>query len=141
MKEDFAKWKHDEELTATGPRNRSIWQDDDHGDVHQDVAGRSRPTVRHETGLSHDRHPALQYPEDAHNPLGVLAEASVSAGNAAINGHTGPSPFQPTGGLGNKPGSNDGEAEDETFRGYFVPLDKVLKKDAPHIMSLISIPE
>jgi hypothetical protein len=80
-----------------------------------------------------DRYTSTPFLGEGHNPLGVLAEASATAGNAA----TTPSPFQPTGGPGDKL-DEDHQREKE---GYDVPLERVLKNDAPHIMSLISISE
>lgn len=140
MKEDFAKWKHDEELTVNGPRNDAIW-DRRHSNSNGDEGKSVTPTGRSQVptiSLGHepqDRYTSdLPFHSEGHNPLGVLAEASANAGNAP----TSPSPFLPTGGPGDRPDENgDGDAT----VGYDVPLERVLKKDAPHIMSLISITE
>jgi hypothetical protein len=147
MKEDFAKWKHDEELAVNGPRNDNIWNHDGRPSS-TGVQNGSMPRTRNRPFVSPprssldrevlpDRYTSSPFPGEGHNPLGVLAEASATAGNAP----TSPSPFQPTGGPGDKPDDDDGEGEDQGSRGYNVPLGRVLKKDAPHIMSLISISE
>jgi hypothetical protein len=143
MKEDFAKWKHDEELTVTGPRNDNIWNPDGRPGstgVHNASLPRtsnrpfvSPPRSSLDQDVLPDRYTSTPFLGEGHNPLGVLAEASATAGNAA----TTPSPFQPTGGPGDKL-DEDHQREKE---GYDVPLERVLKMDAPHIMSLISISE
>ena len=146
MKEDFAKWKHDQELTVNGPRNDNIWNHDGRPTSTGVPNGsmsrtRNRPFVSPPRSLLGDdvlpdRYTSTPFLGEVHNPLGVLAEASATAGNAPIS----PSPFQPTGGPGNKP-EEDGEEDKEGPGGYGVSLRRVLKKDAPHIMSLISISE
>jgi hypothetical protein len=160
MKEDFAKWKHDEDLTVNGPRNENLWRghanagpSDSRGPPYPPhPAGTSSALNRHfplessartveDDDLVPDKYTTLPFPGDAHNPLGVLAEASASAGRSGSNGLPSPSPFQPTGGPGSKPVSNDGDEGESTTRGYYIPLERVLKRDAPHIMSLISITE
>jgi len=146
MKEDFAKWKHDEELTVNGPRNDTIWNHDgrptstgvQNGPISRT---RNRPFVSPprpliDNRILPDRYTSGTFLDDGHNPLGVLAEASATAGNAEIS----PSPFEPTGGPGDKPDDDD-RGEDSGTGDYHVPLEKVLKKDAPHILSLISISE
>lgn len=160
MKEDFAKWKHDEELVNTGPRNANLWHNPI--EARGSVSSSSRNPAQHAT-TSHtnnqhfispssltlgldtdtipDRYTTLPFPGDAHNPLGVLAEASASADNAGTKELPSPSPFQPTGGPGSRPASEDGKGDDRESRGYYVPLERVLKRDAPHIMSLISVHE
>lgn len=159
MKEDFAKWKHDEELVNTGPRNANLW----HNPIEPrgSVSSSSRYPAQHTTSSSTnqhfispssltlgldtdtipDRYTTLPFPGDAHNPLGVLAEASASADNAGTKDVPSPSPFQPTGGPGSRPASENGDGDDRESHGYYVPLERVLKKDAPHIMSLISVHE
>jgi len=141
MKEDFEKWKDYEDITMNGPRNHNLWTN---GETGHPLGASSSTTNgpsrrRSVSSIGHDilpdRYTTLPYPGDAHNPLGVLAEASASAGNAK-EGITDQSPFQPTGGPGDRPGPEEGG-----FNGYYVPLERVLKKDAPHIMSLISIAE
>jgi hypothetical protein len=151
MKEDFAKWKHDEALTMNGPRNSNIWYDEKQ--AHDGLSGQMGLSTRihdpsftspsgsaHKGDLVPDRYTTLPFPGDAHNPLGVLAEASASAGKTRDDNHAHPSPFQPTGGPGARIGS-EGDDEDLGSRGYYVPLERVLKNDAPHIMSLITISE
>jgi hypothetical protein len=146
MKGDFEKWKDYEEQTVNGPRNHSLWSNGelDHSKPRGPVAISStsnsqsfRPPSTSSLGhdIVPDRYTTLPYPGDAHNPLGVLAEASATAG-IADEGNISPSPFQPTGGPGDRPDPEEGE-----LNGYYVPLERVLKKDAPHIMSLISISE
>lgn len=142
MKEDFAKWKHDENLSMNGPRNENIWNhglDSNRGPNGSSSTGHRRispPTSSFEHEVLSDRYTSLPFLGEGHNSLGVLAEASAAAGSAAVS----PSPFQPTGGPGAKL-DEETEEEGERPRGYHVPLEKVLKKDAPHIMSLISISE
>lgn len=154
MKEDFAKWKHDEELVNSGPRNANLWHNPAE---HRKSTSSSRlPGAKHAAtsantcispsslGLDNDpipdRYTTLPFPGDAHNPLGVLAEASASAGNVGTKDVPSPSPFQPTGGPGSRPVSEDGNGGEDS-QGYYIPLERVLKKDAPHIMSLISVHE
>ena len=141
MKEDFAKWKHDENLTVHGPRNDHIWRHA-HSSLH---GGQSAPTANSGPLAPAGPSPRQELPDqyttsnilaEEHNPLGVLAEASATAGNAA----TSPSPYQHRRGPGEQPEGENGKGEEEES-GYYVPLDRVLKKDAPHIMSLISISE
>lgn len=152
MKDDFAKWKYDESLVESGPRNEHLWHNPAEPSTtgtaaHQAKSG-SRSSNAHfispsSLGLDDnhipDRYTTLPFPGDAHNPLGVLAEASASAGNVGTKDVPSPSPFQPTGGPGSP--SNDGPVDDEHAEGYYIPLERVLKKDAPHIMSLISVHE
>lgn len=160
MKEDFAKWKHDEELVNTGPRNANLWHNpiEAIGSVpsssrnptqqattsrtnNQHFISPSSLTLGLETDTIPDRYTTLPFPGDAHNPLGVLAEASASADNAGGKDVPSPSPFQPTGGPGSRPASEAGKGDDRESRGYYVPLERVLKNDAPHIMALISVHE
>lgn len=155
MKEDFAKWKHDEELVNTGPRNANLWHNP--VEARSTIPAKSRYNAPHassntNTGSRHyipgldtdtipDRYTTLPFPGDSHNPLGVLAEASASADNAGPNDIPSPSPFQPTGGPGSRPASEDGTQADGQSHGYYIPLERVLKNDAPHIMALISVHE
>lgn len=159
MKEDFAKWKHDEDLTVNGPRNASLWRNVD--SFSRGTAGPRSPPRASTSALKHqftsssalgldndiddnlvpDRYTTLPFPGDAHNPLGVLAEASATAGKTTSDGLPSPSPFQPTGGPGTRPESEERDQAEQSSRGYYTPLERVLKRDAPHIMSLISISE
>ena len=158
MKEDFAKWKHDEELVNTGPRNANLWLNPVEGrgsvssssqypapqatsSTNQHFISPSSLTLGLDTDPIPDRYTTLPFPGDAHNPLGVLAEASASADNVGTKDVPSPSPFQPTGGPGSRPASDNGDGADRESHGYYVPLERVLKKDAPHIMSLISVHE
>jgi hypothetical protein len=159
MKEDFAKWKHDEDLTVNGPRNASLWRKGD--SFSRATAGTRSPPRTSASAPGHqftsssalglddeiddnlvpDRYTTLPFPGDAHNPLGVLAEASATAGQTTSDELPSPSPFQPTGGPGTRPESEEGDQGEQNSRGYYIPLERVLKRDAPHIMSLISISE
>jgi hypothetical protein len=74
--------------------------------------------------MSVDKLTTLPLPGDVHNPLAVLAEASSTTKTF--------DPNSPVVGLHEK------EGED---KGYYAPLERVLKDEAPHIMSRIDVHE
>ena len=74
--------------------------------------------------MSVDKLTTLPLPGDAHNPLAVLAEASSTT-------HTFDAKSPVT-----KMAGNEGED-----KGYYAPLERVLKDEAPHIMSRIDVHE
>jgi hypothetical protein len=83
-----------------------------------------------------DKLTTLPLPGDAHNPLAVLAEASATA-----NPDSGGSPTDIVSVVGTAgTGRTNGPGEKEEG-GYYAPLDRTLKDEAPHIMSLINVHE
>jgi hypothetical protein len=131
------RWRYDENSTAYSSRN-DIWNPDEHPSSHRSPNGSSSiPNSRRyeASALDHntirDTYPTSLPPGDAHNPLGVLAEASATAGSAVPS----PSSFQPAGGA-----EDDHEGRQRTRRYYGLP-ERGLKEEYPHILSIISSSE
>lgn len=132
---EYALWHKNSALAVNGPRNSAIWAEDDHDqpDDSTHPAGVSPVTQLSGGGAAHRERDiadrlttTLPLPGDIHNPLAVLAQASATA-----SGEEQPNPE-----------SDDGVAVGgEQERGYYAPLDRVLKDEAPHIMSLIDVHE
>jgi len=115
--ENFELWQKENALATTVARNSTLW------------AKERRPpspsaNISTSPRMSVDKLTTLPLPGDVHNPLAVLAEAS-----STTNVYD---PKSPIVGLKGK------EGED---RGYYAPLERVLKDEAPHIMSRIDVHE
>jgi hypothetical protein len=110
-------WQKENALATTVARNSTLWAEDRRP---------PSPSMAISTSprMSVDKLTTLPLPGDVHNPLAVLAEAS-STTNAF-------DPKSPIVGLKGK------EGEDQ---GYYAPLERVLKDEAPHIMSRIDVHE
>lgn len=86
----------------------------------------------------------LPLPGDMHNPLAVLAQASATAediaeDNGSVEEKSERYPRRreaPPDTASSQTGERDREGG-----GYYAPLDRVLKDEAPHIMSLINVHE
>jgi hypothetical protein len=113
--EYFDLWQKENKLADTVPRNSTLWADDRRPPSPSSNIGQS-------PRMSVDKLTTLPLPGDVHNPLSVLAEASANPVD----------PRSPVAGLKGK------EAED---KGYYAPLERVLKDEAPHIMSRINVHE
>lgn len=112
--EYFDLWQKENKLAETVPRNSTLWADDRHSPNPRIDVNPHRPSI--------DKLTTLPLPGDVHNPLSVLAEASVNP----VDPHSPVSAFRGK------------EAED---KGYYAPLERVLKDEAPHIMSRIDVHE
>jgi len=114
--ENFDMWQKENALATTVARNSTLWADD------------RRPSspvlISSSPRISVDKLTTLPLPGDVHNPLAVLAEAS-STTNVF-------DPRSPIVGLKGKEGEE---------QGYYAPLERVLKDEAPHIMSRIDVHE
>lgn len=151
MQRSFARWKHNDYLTHAGPQNANLWSADSLRVPAQDPIDSPSHTITSfspgsfgmpANPLGPDPFTTLPLPGDAPNPLGMLAEASASAGHdiSAESRAPSPSPFAPTCGPGQPPQTATG-GKGKVAKNYYLPLERVLKHDAPHIMSLISIHE
>lgn len=121
----FDMWTKENALATTVPRNSTLWGEEQQ----QTSPGPSRPhaAVDPSPRMAIDNlttTTTLPLPGDAHNPLAVLAEASSSTHQF--------DPLSPLNGYKGK------EGED---KGYYAPLERVLKDEAPHIMSRIDVHE
>jgi hypothetical protein len=115
--EYFDMWQKENALATTVARNSTLWKDE----------GRPPSPGRRISSsprMSVDKLTTLPLPGDVHNPLAVLAEASSTT-------HS----FDPKSPV-NRFAGNEGED-----KGYYAPLERVLKDEAPHIMSRIDVHE
>lgn len=115
--EYFDMWQKENALATTVARNSTLWKDDRRPVSPSQIIGLS-------PRMSVDKLTTLPLPGDAHNPLAVLAEAS-----SATHTFDAKSPVT-------KMAGNEGED-----KGYYAPLERVLKDEAPHIMSRIDVHE
>jgi hypothetical protein len=113
--EYFDLWQKENRLDETVPRNSTLW-----GEERRQLSPGLH--VGQSPRMSVDKLTTLPLPGDVHNPLAVLAEASTN-------------PVDPRSPIG---GSKGKAAED---KGYYAPLERVLKDEAPHIMSRIDVHE
>jgi hypothetical protein len=113
--EYFDLWQKENRLDETVPRNSTLWGEERRQLSPSLHVGRS-------PRMSVDKLTTLPLPGDVHNPLAVLAEASTN-------------PVDPRSPMG---GAKGKAAED---KGYYAPLERVLKDEAPHIMSRIDVHE
>ena len=113
--ENFDMWQKENALATTVARNSTLWAD---------VRRPPSPLAASSPRMSVDKLTTLPLPGDVHNPLAVLAEASSTTNIY--------DPKSPVAGLKGK----DGEDQ-----GYYAPLERVLKDEAPHIMSRIDVHE
>lgn len=120
--EYFDMWQKENALATTVPRNSTLWGED-RGPV---SPKRNAPNIDPSPRMNIDNltTTTLPLPGDAHNPLAVLAEASSTS-----------NPFDP---LSPMNGYRGKEGDD---KGYYAPLERVLKDEAPHIMSRIDVHE
>jgi hypothetical protein len=113
--ENFDMWQKENALATTVARNSTLWADNRRP---------PSPLAASSPRMSVDKLTTLPLPGDVHNPLAVLAEASSTTNIY--------DPKSPVAGLKGK----DGEDQ-----GYYAPLERVLKDEAPHIMSRIDVHE
>lgn len=113
--ENFDMWQKENALATTVARNSTLWADDRRP---------PSPLVTTSPRMSVDKLTTLPLPGDVHNPLAVLAEASSTTNIY--------DPKSPVAGLKGKEGEE---------QGYYAPLERVLKDEAPHIMSRIDVHE
>ena len=131
MDSDMAMWKRDASLSHKGPKNSALWGLQPPPKNPMQRLNRSPSPVRVPgTGSSMESSVAeklttLPLPGDPHNPLGLLAEASATA----KSDHDPNSP------------QDTMRANKEGEEAYYAPLDRVLKEEAPHIMSFIKVHE
>ena len=120
--EYFDMWQKENALATTVPRNSTLWGED----RRPPSPMRSAPHVHLTPRKSVDNltTTTLPLPGDAHNPLAVLAEASSTS-----------NPFDPLSPL------NGYKGKEGNDKGYYAPLERVLKDEAPHIMSRIDVHE
>lgn len=78
-----------------------------------------------------DKLTTLPLPGDAHNPLAVLAEASATTEDDEDQNSPGVRAWAGQGGGSRQDGA----------RGYYAPLERKLKDEAPHIMTYINVHE
>ena len=115
---EFDRWKQDEALNESLPRNSALW----HSPASTYTAGQpGDDTIP-------DKLTTLPLPGDAHNPLAVLAEASGQSGKH--------SPLRR-----GKHLLAEERVSSEEGKGFYSPLARSLRDDAPHVMSLISVNE
>jgi len=113
--ENFELWQKENALATTVARNSTLW-----ADARRPLS----PAAVRSPRMSVDKLTTLPLPGDVHNPLAVLAEASSTTNTY--------DPKSPVTGL-------KGKNEDD--QGYYAPLERVLKDEAPHIMSRIDVHE
>lgn len=124
--EYFDMWQRENALASTVARNSTLWADDrrpaspkrQSNNTLNNLISSPRPGVDNLTTTT------LPLPGDAHNPLAVLAEASSTSNPFG--------PISPIVGFKGKEGDD---------KGYYAPLERVLKDEAPHIMSRIDVHE
>jgi len=125
----LSMWKRDNSFQEYGPTNTALWGQG-HPPLNQHLPSFSAspaqpsPTTGHLT----EKLTTLPLPGDAHNPLAVLAEASATA--HSDHDVTSPHVMMPS-----------KEVKAEEAGGYYMPLERVLKDEAPHIMSYIKVHE
>ena len=119
---EFARWQKDRDLSVSGARISTLWAEPTDHDRHSISPVHLKAPQSSTTVV--DKLTTLPLPGD-HNPLAVLAEASANADDPL-------SPTAPT------PGSRH---KDDGSEGYYAPLERVLKDEAPHIMTLINVHE
>jgi hypothetical protein len=124
--ESFDMWQRDNALASTLARNSTLWADDRRPISPRRPSTGNVPAINPSPriGLDNLTTTTLPLPGDAHNPLAVLAEASSTS-----------NPFGP---ISPANGYQGREGED---KGYYAPLERVLKDEAPHIMSRIDVHE
>lgn len=76
------------------------------------------------TAAISDKLTTLPLPGDGHNPLAVLAEASMGLEQDAAS-----------------PGIKRDAGEERKEESYYAPLERTLKDEAPHIMRFLSFTE
>lgn len=125
--EHFDMWQRDNALASTVARNSTLWGDDCRPPSPKRTSSTiALSTINPSPRLAVDNltTTTLPLPGDAHNPLAVLAEASSSSNSFG--------PISPNMGYKGKDGED---------KGYYAPLERVLKDEAPHIMSRIDVHE
>lgn len=120
--EYFDMWQQENALATTVPRNSTLWGEDRR--PASPIRNVPIPNPSPRMGIDNLTTTTLPLPGDAHNPLAVLAEASSTS-----------NPFDPL-----SPANNYGRKEGDD-KGYYAPLERVLKDEAPHIMSRIDVHE
>lgn len=132
LKPEYVMWHKSSALARYGPRNSAIW-DDSSPEPELGVSpvsvlsGQSqRSGDRPTEGLT-----TLPLPGDLHNPLAVLAQASATAEDRESSEERAHVPTA----------AEHEERADTERRGYYAPLAHMLKDEAPHVMSLISVHE
>lgn len=143
---DFAAWSRDNLLFQNGPRNSVLWEEDTLNLYSDSVKlGQSSrqtvcsPDLINKVSTVDDKLTTLPLPGDALNPLSVLAEASAHA-RRKTNGDIPQVPLPPVkenGGVDRVFPKDPADVEST----FYAKLDRVLKEDAPHIMTLISTQE
>ncbi|WWC85148.1 uncharacterized protein L201_000005 [Kwoniella dendrophila CBS 6074] len=145
---EYIRWKRNTSIGDTVPRNSSIWQQLNLNQLGQPQELYSkRPRIDQHTRPNenpakskrslHKQQPDRQLPDDVadkltslplpgdRNPLAVLAEASATV--SAEDESTDASPLVDT------------ALKDR--KGYYAPLRRTLKDEAPHIMAFIDVSE
>lgn len=126
LKPQYAMWHKSSALARYGPRNSAIWADG--GSPEPEVGVSPMSVLSGQSARSGDRPTegltTLPLPGDLHNPLAVLAQASATAEQRESSDERAQTP-----------------PETEERRGYYAPLEHMLKDEAPHIMSLINVHE
>nr|XP_019043124.1 hypothetical protein I302_08835 [Kwoniella bestiolae CBS 10118]OCF22054.1 hypothetical protein I302_08835 [Kwoniella bestiolae CBS 10118] len=149
---DYVRWKRSNTLSVTAPRNSSIWNSLE-SDIlansvqakgkrrrselqgsraanWQSASSRRNPDSLQDPPIQADiadKLTSLPLPGDK-NPLAVLAEASATV--AAQDGNPAVSPVD-----------SDRQLFREDAEDYYARLDRTLKDEAPHIMTLINVDE
>lgn len=123
-------WKKDNSFH--GPTNSALWGEGRPPPNHHLPSFLSSPDepspVTNRSVSLNEKLTTLPLPGDAHNPLAVLAEASATA-------HTDHHITSPHVQMSST------EVKSEGAGGYYMPLERVFKDEAPHIMGYIKVHE